>query len=114
MKYFHNPRCTKSRLGLDYLSKRGVAFEIIEYLKTPLTEEELKQLLHDLNMKAIDLIRENDASKFNIVYQNLTEMEAEAVLLKYPQLMERPILWGSGIARIGRPVENFDVLIKAG
>ena len=37
--YIHNPRCSKSRQGLNILSEKGIKFEIHEYLKTPLTKK---------------------------------------------------------------------------
>ena len=51
IKIYHNSRCRKSRAGLQYLQEKGVDFEIVEYLKNGITEEELK----DLQIKKTEL-----------------------------------------------------------
>ena len=40
IKIYHNPRCRKSRAGLQYLEGKGVEFEVVEYLKNEISEEE--------------------------------------------------------------------------
>ena len=39
MKIYHNPRCRKSREGVQYLSNKGIEFKIIEYLKNEISEK---------------------------------------------------------------------------
>ena len=41
MKIYHNPRCRKSREAVQYLTEKGVLFEIIEYLKEEISETPL-------------------------------------------------------------------------
>ena len=45
MKIYHNPRCRKSREAIQYLTEKGVLFEIIEYLKEEISETKMKLLL---------------------------------------------------------------------
>ena len=45
---YHNPRCGKSRKTLELLRARGIEPEIVEYLETPPSEEELRSLLKKL------------------------------------------------------------------
>jgi len=61
MKIYHNPRCSKSREGLGILQSAKVDFEIIEYIKNPLSFEDLKEILGKLGIPAIDLVRKNEA-----------------------------------------------------
>ena len=49
IKIYHNPQCQKSRAGLEYLKAKGAGFEVVEYIKNPLTEKELEKLLIKLN-----------------------------------------------------------------
>ena len=61
IKIFHNPRCSKSRAGLDYLKTKTEDFEIIDYIKTGLTKEILQQIIQRLNVKPVELVRTQEA-----------------------------------------------------
>lgn len=115
MKIYHNPRCSKSRDSYNLLNEKGFDFETVEYLKTPLTREELKDILAKLNIPAKDLIRkgENDF-KDNFVGKELTEDQWIDAMLTYPKLIERPIIVKGDKAVIGRPIEKvIDLIIGA-
>ena len=56
IKIYHNPRCTKSRQTLALLEKKTTDFKIIEYLKNPLSFDEIKEIIEKLAIKPIDLI----------------------------------------------------------
>ena len=113
MKIYHNPRCRKSREGVQYLTDRGVEFEIIEYLKDKLSKETIQILLNKLNITALELVRKNEKIwKENFKDKNLSEKELIEVLHKEPKLIERPIIEAEFKAVIGRPKENIDKLIR--
>ena len=57
MKIYHNPRCRKSREAVKYLENKKIDFEIIEYLKTQITESKMKNLIEKLDINAIELMR---------------------------------------------------------
>ena len=59
-KIYHNPQCKKSRAGLEYLKSRGAGFEIVEYLKNPLTDKQLEVILTKLNLKPTDIVRKQE------------------------------------------------------
>ena len=111
MKIYHNPRCRKSREGVQYLTDKGVEFEIIEYLKDNLSKETIQILLNKLNITALNLVRKNEKIwKENFKDKNLSEKELIEVLHKEPKLIERPIIEAEFKAVIGRPKENIDKL----
>ena len=58
---YHNPRCRKSREGLAILQEAQVEIDVIEYLKNPVSGEELQDILQKLGIPAIDLVRKNEA-----------------------------------------------------
>ena len=108
MKIYHNPRCSKSREGLKVLEASNQKFEIVEYIKNPLTEKELKALIELLQIKPIDLVRKNEAIwKEKFKNKTLTDPQIIKAMVTYPKLIERPILTDGKKAIIGRPVENF-------
>lgn len=108
MKYYHNPRCAKSRSGLALLEEKGVRPEIIEYVKEPLRPDELDELLGKLNMSAAELIRTKEKVwKEEFKDKELTEDELILAMIEYPNLMERPILEKGDKAVVGRPTEKL-------
>lgn len=106
-KIYHNPRCSKSRATLELLRERGVQPEVVEYLKTPPTRDELKSLLAKLGIGARDLIRKNEQA-FRDSGKELSAPEDELIdlMVENPILIERPIVVVGDRARIGRPPES--------
>lgn len=108
MKYYHNPRCSKSREGLQLLESKGITPEVALYMTDPITPNELQDLLDKLDLDATDLLRTNEKIwKEEFADKELTDDEIFLLLIEYPQLMQRPILANDTDARIGRPVEQL-------
>jgi len=60
IKIYHNPRCSKSRETLEIIQQQGLQPEIIKYLKTPPSIEELNLVLSLLNLEPRDIMRKNE------------------------------------------------------
>ncbi len=111
VKIYHNPRCKKSRAGLKYLEEKGVDFEIVEYLKNPLTTDEFKDILVKLNLKPQDMIRtQEDIYKKQFKGKNFTDEEWIKIMVENPKLIKRPIVVKDYKAVWADPPENMDVL----
>ena len=102
---YHNPRCNTSRKTLALLREKGVEPMIIEYLKTPYTEEQLKTLLNQLKMPASKLLRKKEAAAAGIDPSKLSEDQLLAAMVKNPIIVERPIVVSGQKAALGRPPE---------
>ncbi len=103
---YHNPRCSKSRAALNLLQEKGVAHEVVEYLKNPPTAEELKAILDKLGMEPQDLMRKGEAEyKEYIQGKDLSRDELIALMVAHPKLIERPIVMNDFKAAIARPLE---------
>lgn len=112
MKIYHNPRCRKSRETLALLREKGVEPEIVEYLKTPPDQEEVRSLLKKLGIKAEDLVRKGEPYfKEELKGRTLSEDEWIEVLTQHPKLIERPIVVSGNRAVIGRPPEKVEGLL---
>ena len=107
LRIYHNARCSKSRSACALVAERGVAAEIVHYLETPPTREELKTLLKKLGMTAEALVRKGEPV-FKSAYAGraLPEDGWLDALVAHPELMERPILVRGDRAVIGRPPER--------
>lgn len=103
---YHNPRCSKSRHVLALLEARSVSVEIIEYLKTPPTADELRALLSKLGLNASQLIRKKEQEYKTLSLNGQSEETVLEAMLAHPKLIERPIIIKGNKAVIGRPPEN--------
>ena len=113
MKIYHNPRCGTSRKTLSMITDAGIKPEIVLYMKNSLTEEELTDLLKKLSMSAEDLVRTSEAiytERFSA--QPLNETEWIKAMIKYPKLMERPIVVKGDKAILGRPPQAVASFLK--
>lgn len=104
---YHNPRCSKSRATLKLLQERGIAPEIVEYLKTPPDAATLDGLLTRLGMEPRDLMRRKEAPyrENGLDDEDLTRDALIAAMVADPILIERPIVVTGGKAALGRPPE---------
>lgn len=105
---YHNPRCSKSRQTLQLINEQGIEPEIVEYLNTPPSAEELKQALELLGMGPRDLMRKGESAyrEAGLDDDSLSDEQLIAAMLEHPILIERPIVLANGKARIGRPPES--------
>lgn len=109
---YHNPRCGKSRDCLAFLETSNKKFEIIKYLETPLSLNELKEIIRKLNINPLELIRKNETIwKENFKGKELTDSEIIQAMVDYPILMERPIVVYNDKAIIARPLDKINEII---
>ena len=112
MKYYHNPRCSKSRIGLQLLQDRNIDVEVIEYLKDVPTINELQELIKLIGISPENLLRKGEqAYKDNLKGKNLSDQEILEAMVRFPKLIERPILISSNKAVIGRPPEKILTIV---
>lgn len=107
VKIYHNPRCGKSRQTLQLLQEQGIEPEIIEYLKTPPSAQELDGILQKLGMDPRELMRKSETEyKANgLDDASLDRQALITAMVNNPILIERPIVIAGGKAAVGRPPE---------
>ncbi|MGX7681374.1 ArsC/Spx/MgsR family protein [Jatrophihabitans sp. DSM 45814] len=101
----HNTACSTSRHALEEIQSAKLDVDVVQYLKTPLDRNALLDLIKQLEDPAADLVRKDDFFKQqNLIAEDYVTPEAVAdLLVKYPPLMQRPVLVRNGRAIIGRP-----------
>ena len=113
IQIYHNTRCSKSREALRLIQEQGIDHEVIEYLKKTPSVEEFKKLLAKLNFKPEQLLRKDEKLyKEKLKQLNLSDEEWINIMLKNPELIERPIIVKGNKAVVGRPVERVIELLK--
>ena len=106
---YHNPRCGKSRQTLSLLHEKGIDPNIVEYLKTPPTANELDSILKKLNLTPEQVLRTKEPTFKTL---NLKSGDSRSrkdwikIMVQNPILIERPIVIHGVKAALGRPPEN--------
>jgi arsenate reductase len=110
---YHNPQCGTSRNTLALIRNAGVTPNVVEYLKTPPDRATLKSLLGQMGITPRELLREKGTpfAELHLGDVHWTDHELVEQMLKYPILINRPIVitpWG---AKLCRPSESvLDIL----
>lgn len=109
----HNPRCSKSRQAKALLEEAGVAFELVEYLKQPLTKNELRQLCDKLGLAPLQMVRkgEDAFTQHGLGQADVTDEQVLEAIATDPILLERPVFVTADRAVIGRPPEKVKELL---
>ncbi len=105
---YHNPRCSKSRQALELLREHGTEPNVIEYLKTPPSREQLKEILQLLGIGPRALLRrgEEEYTALNLDNPALSDEAVIDAMVTHPKLIERPVFIHGSKAIIGRPPER--------
>lgn len=105
---YHNSRCSKSRQTLALLEENGVRPKVIEYLKDTPTEKELSAVIKKLGISADALIRKNEDEwkQHGAKLDDPSDADLVALMVKYPKLIQRPIVVKGQQAALGRPPED--------
>ena len=111
---WHNPRCSKSRNVANLLEEKGIEAEVVRYLDTPPSKEEIKAVLKMLGIPARGLMRTKEALYKELGLQDVEDEEnlIEA-MAENPKLIERPVVIKDGKAAIGRPIEKVIELLDS-
>lgn len=110
---YHNPMCGTSRCTLGIIREKGIEPTVIEYLKTPLTKDQLKGLIARMGVPVKDVVRwkEKDAVAQAGIDQNSPDEGLLAAMAAYPILMNRPIVVTEKGVKLCRPEEQVNSLL---
>lgn len=107
MTIYHNPRCSKSRNALTILNAAGEAPEVVEYLKTGWTRDQLVALFAQAGITARDALRKGEAVAKDLGLADADENRIIDMMVEHPVLVERPIVTSPKGAAICRPMSNL-------
>ena len=84
-KIYHNPRCRKSRAGLEYLTSKNVDVQVIDYIKTSISVDELIDIFAKLSIKPSDMVRKQEEKfKKDFKGKNFNEDEWIRIFNEFP------------------------------
>lgn len=110
---YQKPTCTTCREVNKALADKGVDFNAVNYFVEPLTKAKLTELLKKMDMKAEGLLRKNEPiyQKLGIAKKKLSEIELVDLMVKYPDLIQRPIVEKGPRAVLARPAERLKEIL---
>jgi arsenate reductase (glutaredoxin) len=79
-----------------------------------LSEKKLRALLNKMGLKPRELLRTSESvyRELNLGKRDFSDDEIVALMVKHPDLIQRPIVERGNRAVLGRPVENVKPLLK--
>ena len=108
---YHNPRCTTSRKTLELLRDNGIEPEVIQYLKTPPSRDELVKLINDAGIDVRTAVRKREPLYAELNLADADDDELLDAMAEHPILIERPIMVRGGRAVVGRPPETVQEIL---
>lgn len=110
--FLHNPHCSKSRAALELVREAGVEVPVREYLRDPLSLDELRRLVQLLEVRPIEIARRGEPQFEALGLSDATpDEEVLRAMAEHPILVERPIVVRGGRAVVGRPPEKVRELL---
>ena len=105
---YEKPTCTTCRVVKKHLTENNVDFEAINYFERPLTPDTLKKLLKSAGLKPSDCLRtKEEAYKKYVAGKDLSDDQLIDLMIKHPELIQRPIVVKGGKAVLARPIEKL-------
>ena len=110
---YTKPTCSKCREMDKLLRDAGVDFDKVNYYTDPIDEKKLKELLGKMKLSARDILRSTEAiyKELKLSKSEHSEDELIKLMIKHPDLMQRPIVERGKKAVLGRPTENVQQLL---
>ncbi|MDX6288987.1 MAG: hypothetical protein QOH42_786 [Blastocatellia bacterium] len=111
---YEKPTCTKCREMDRFLRESNVDFSKINYYIEPLSEKKLRELIKKMGIKPRELLRTSEPiyRELGLGKKELSDNEIISLMVKHPDLMQRPIVERGDRAVLGRPTENVKVLLR--
>ena len=102
---YHNPKCSTSRKTLDLLRENGIEPEVVQYLKTPPTRDEIKKLIADAGIDVRTAVRKRESLYAELGLADASDDELLDAMAENPILIERPFVVTSKGTRLARPID---------
>ncbi|MYD45996.1 MAG: arsenate reductase [Gammaproteobacteria bacterium] len=114
LQIYFNPNCSKCLSALEILDAENASFEVVRYLDHPLSRDQLEAILNNLSDPIADLVRKDKRfSELGLDTANFdTRNSVVNLLLKHPELMQRPLIHKNGKWSIARTAEKVIEILR--
>ena len=111
---YEKPTCTKCREMDRFLRESSLDFTKINYYLEPFSEKKLKELIKKMGIKPRELLRTSESiyRALGLGKKELSDNEIISLMVKHPDLIQRPIVERGDRAVLGRPTENVKALLR--
>lgn len=111
---YQKPTCTTCRQVYGALKESGVDFDAVDYYVSPIPKPKLKELLRKMGIPAAELLRKKEDiyKKLKLAEKTLSENELVDLMVKHPDLIQRPIVEKGGRAILARPAERLKEILS--
>jgi len=96
---------------LAILNESGREYESVNYYETPLTADELRELIQKLGLSPRNVLREDELAARHLKLDSMSDDALIQTMIDNPDLMQRPIVVRGNRAKICRPPENVRELL---
>lgn len=103
---FHNPRCSTSRKTLELLRDSGLEPEVVQYLKTPPSRQQLAEMIRAAGIDVRAAVRKREALYTELNLADASDDELLDALAEHPVLIERPFVVTAKGTRLARPIDT--------
>jgi arsenate reductase (glutaredoxin) len=110
---YQKPTCSTCRQALQYLKDSGMPFTSVNYYEERFTKPQLKTLLKKTGLSPREILRtkENVYKELKLAQTTLSDDALIDLMLKYPDLIQRPIIEKGGKAWLARPADRVKDLL---
>lgn len=110
---YQKPTCSKCRATLTLLKESGKEFDAINYYETPMTAEQLRELIDKLGVPVRSILRSDEPlfRSLKLAERQLSDDELIRIMVENPDLIQRPIVVRGDEAVLCRPPENVAKLL---
>ncbi len=107
------PTCTTCRKVLKILRESGADFDSVNYFEEPLSKKTLTQLVKSLGITPRDLLRKNEKiyKELGLSKKELSDSQIIELMVKHPDLLQRPIVIKGKEVVLARPAEEIEKLL---
>jgi arsenate reductase len=113
MTIYQKPTCSTCRETLKLVQASGLPYQTVNYYETPFTKSELKRLLKKAGLTAKDVLRTKEElyKSLGLARKTLTEDELLELMVKHPDLIQRPLVEKGEKVILARPAETVKKLL---